>query len=212
VLAALNFSQILSSSLPTSSITASYDNGLLTVRVVYLQSIQNISATLNVVPPTSLDNTFDMKASSASFVVNPDNSEAYFYSEGTYNSAVGMRLVLRICMGVAFSVLILGIGFWKLIGVEAMHIMQILFIANSLVSSLPPTLAPASELWPVLGYNNMFNDFPGLYNLDVPFPLPKTLIQMQLGVRFVQNCNYMIACQLLVILIGACLFLLSRAS
>ena len=74
ILTTFNYSQILSSSLPTSSIEASYTNGLLTVRVVYQQSIQNTSASLNVAPPTSLDNTFEMKASSASFVVDPDNA------------------------------------------------------------------------------------------------------------------------------------------
>lgn len=183
VLTAFNFSQILSSSLPTSSITASYINGSLTVRVVYQQSIQNKSAALNVAPPTSLDNTFEMKASSASFVVDPDNAEAYYYSEGTYTSANSMKLILKICMGVAFAVLILGIGFWKLVGVEATHVMQILFVASSLVTSLSPPLAPASELWPTLGYNNMFADFPGLYDFGAP-ELPKTLTQMQLGVRF----------------------------
>ena len=121
-----------------------------------------------------------------------------------------MTLVLKICTGVAFAVLVLGIGFWKLVGIEAMHVMQILFVASILVASLPPPLAPASELWPALGYNNMFTDFPRLYDFGTP-ELPKTLIQMQMRARFVQNCNYMIAGQLLVVLVGGIFFLLSKA-
>ena len=177
---------------------------------MYQQSIQNASASLNVAPPTSLDNTFEMKASSASFVVDPDNAEAYYYSEGTYASATAMSLILKICMGAAFAALLLGVIYWKLVGVEASHIMQILFLASILVPSLPPPLAPASELWLTLGYNNMFTDFPGLYDFGAP-ELPKTLAQMQLGVRFVQNCNYMIAGQLAVVILGGIIYLLGRA-
>jgi hypothetical protein len=74
VLDAFDFKQIISSNLPTSSITASYSSGQLSVRLVYTQSIQNIDAILQMSPPTSYDNTFDMKASSISFGVSPENT------------------------------------------------------------------------------------------------------------------------------------------
>jgi hypothetical protein len=57
--------------LPTTSITASYSSGVLQVSIVYVQSIQNISASLSLSPPIFFDNTFSMKNSSTSFTVNP---------------------------------------------------------------------------------------------------------------------------------------------
>lgn len=74
VLSTFNFSSILSSTLPTSSLSATYSNGTLMVRVAYVQSIQLVAASLSVTPSTSFSNTFDMKASSTSFTVDPQNS------------------------------------------------------------------------------------------------------------------------------------------
>lgn len=40
--------------------------------------------------------------------------------------------------------------------------------------------------------------------------LPKTLTQMQMGVRFIENCNYMISAQVMVLIVGLVIFLMSR--
>lgn len=151
-----------------------------------------------------------MKVSSSDFIVNPDNAPAYFYSEGTYSAANSMKVVLKVCMIVALVNLIVGIGFWKLVGVEATHVIQVLFLAGSLIVSLPPAMMPTTDTWPSLGYNKLFTDFPDLFNFDSP-DMPKTLAQMGVGARFAQNCNYMLAAQLAVLFVGGLLFLLSRA-
>lgn len=178
--------------------------------MVYAKSIQNSPASLQVAPPTSLDNTFEMKASSAVFTVDPENAVALYYSDGSYSAATSMKIILRVCMIVALVNLVIGVGFWKLVGIEATHVIQILFLASSLITSLPPAMAPATEVWPSLGYNKLFTDFPDLFGFDSP-DMPKTLVQMGVGARFVQNCNYMLAGQFLVLLVGGLLFFLSRA-
>ena len=175
---------------------------------MYIQDIQKASASLTIAAPPALENTFDMKASSASFVVNPTNAEAYYYPEDTYSSATTMQFVLKVCLIGALATVVLSFRFWVLAGIELVHVVQIAFLACSLVESLPPVLAPASELWLSLGYNKFFTDFSGLLDFQSP-ELPKTLTQMEMGPRFVQNCNYMIAGQVVVVIVGVFIYLLS---
>lgn len=180
------------------------------MKVVYKQSIQDINASITVNPPTDMDNTFDMKTSSATFVVNPDNTEAYVYESSQYTAAGVTRVIVIACVGVGLAVLVIGLGFWKMIGVETMNVLQMMFFCMGMMSSLQPMMGPVTELYnTVNGYNGLFRDRPTLYNFDEP-ELPKMLIQMHIGARFLENCNIMIAGELLVIFIGLLFFLMSR--
>lgn len=142
VLEAFNFSLIVNSSLPTSAIIANYSAGILRVKAVYTESIHLDSAIIQVFPPTSLDNTYDMKISSASFTVDPSNTEAYYYPYSTYQTSIVLAVVFKISAGLSLAVLIIGIGFWKMVGVESIHVLQILFFAMSMLTTLQPGLAP----------------------------------------------------------------------
>jgi hypothetical protein len=74
VLDKFDFSSIVNSSLPSKSIQANYKDGVVSIKIVYTQSIQNVSASISLNPPTSMDNTFDMKVSSTTFTVDPVNT------------------------------------------------------------------------------------------------------------------------------------------
>lgn len=137
-----NFSSIVNSSLPSQSIEANYKDGVVTVRVVYNQSIQSVSASISLNPPTGMDNTFDMKASSTVFTVDPENTEAYYFTQEAYQATSASSILIKICVGIGISVLIIGMGFWKIIGVETMNILQFLFYSMTFFTFLQPLLAP----------------------------------------------------------------------
>jgi hypothetical protein len=85
---------------------------------------------------------------------------------------------MRVFSGISLGLLLLSLGFWKMIGVEVMHVLQTLFFAVSLVTVLPPTLAPMAELNSLVnGYNGLFTDFPGRMDFDEP-TMPKVLEAM----------------------------------
>jgi hypothetical protein len=47
--------------------------------------------------------------------------------------------------------------------------LQIMFFSMSLMTFMHPTLLPITELYnSVNGYNNMFSNFPGLFNFNDP--------------------------------------------
>lgn len=70
-------------------------------------------------------------------------------------------------------------------------------------------LIPITEIGDMVnGYNGLFRDNTNLLSFDEPI-LPKMLSQMKIGARFIQNCNYMILLQLLVIVIAGIFFILS---
>lgn len=136
---------------------------------MYTQSIQDINASISVNPPTNMDNTFDMKTSSTTFVVNPENTEAYIYSEQDYAACGVVRIIMIACVGAGLAVMTIGIGFWKLIGVEMMNLLQMVFFCMGMVPTLQPLMAPVTELRnSVNGYNGLFRDYPNLYNFDDP--------------------------------------------
>lgn len=88
------------------------------------------------------------------------------------------------CVGIGLVVTVVGLGFWKLIGVETMNLLQMLFFCMGLMSTMQPLMAPITELRDsVNGYNGMFRDYPGLYSFDEP-EMPKILSQMYVGARF----------------------------
>lgn len=102
-------------------------------------------------------------------------------------------------VGIGLAMLIVGVAFWKLIGLEAMHFLQMLFFCMTLVDILPPMLGPVTELNSfVNGYNGMFRDYPELLEFDDP-TMQKMEIQMQIGARFLQNINYMLITQVIAI-------------
>jgi hypothetical protein len=167
ILNSLNFSEVVSSTLLTISLVATYSDGTLIVHITYTKNIQNSSAVLSIAPPTSFGNTFDMKASSTSFIVNPSNAEAYYYDDKVYSGASTLRLILRISTIIALCLLVLSLGFWKMVGIELMHVLQTLFFAVSFIATLPPTLAPIAELGSLVnGYNSLFTNFPGRINFN----------------------------------------------
>lgn len=103
----------------------------------------------------------------------------------------------------------LGLASWKLIGLEVMSLLQTVYFCVSLMWTLHPLLGPVAELYSfVNGYNGLFKDNP-LYDFDEP-PMRMVLTQMHIGARFLENINFMIIAELVVLSIGALLFVLSR--
>jgi hypothetical protein len=79
----INFSAIVSVTLPTESVVCEYNQGQLITTVVYNQSLQGVKTSLSFTPPVS-SNTFAMTSSTLSFIVNPENLDAYYIEPSSY--------------------------------------------------------------------------------------------------------------------------------
>lgn len=149
----------MSSDLPTQSISASYSTGQVLIKIIYGVSIQNVSASIQLTPPTNLNNSFALKASSTSFTVDPQNAEAYYYPTEIYDSAGIIYYLFMGVLGLGMLTLLLGLCSWQLIGLEATSVLQILAIESAMFSVIPPIWAPiAWNSQYAFGYNTLFHD------------------------------------------------------
>lgn len=123
----------MSTTFPTSSVTATYSEGFFVVTMAYTRSIQNENLELNFAPPPSYDHTFDMRASSVSFTVDPINAKAYYYSDSTYSGTSALKTILKIFLGISFLTFALGFGLWKMVGIESVQVVQAAFLASCIV-------------------------------------------------------------------------------
>jgi hypothetical protein len=149
-----------------------------------------------------------MVASATTFSVSPSNADAIFFDESQYSDSQTISILLQVAVGIGFTAFIIGALFWKIVGLETMNILQMLFFCVGLMPTLLPMFSPIAELNAVNGYNGMFKDHTDLFDFDEP-SLPKTLVQMKIGARFIENYNYMLIGNLIVIAIGGIFFLMS---
>jgi hypothetical protein len=69
-------------------------------------------------------------------------------------------------MVIGFIVFIAGFGFWMIIGLETMNILQMLFFCMCIMPSLYPMFGPVTEINAVNGYNEMFGENSLILNFD----------------------------------------------
>ena len=114
VLAQMNFSKLIKSSIPTSALSATYDNntGILLIKATYLQSIEGTNQMLNI----SFDTT---KIYAPSVVLNIQtcglNAKLQFNVFETYNNTIYYVAMFTGALALLFAI-VSGILGFKLIG------------------------------------------------------------------------------------------------
>jgi hypothetical protein len=97
-----------------------------------------------------------------------------------------------------------------MIGLHMMHVLQTFFLSASLVLTIEASFVDVQSFSGVNGYNGLFRDSPSAFDFGPQPELPKKLVLMGVGARFLQNCNIMIMANLFIGFVGGVLYLVSR--
>lgn len=133
----------------------------ITLNIDYKEDIQNKMIKIFIKPALSndvkLSKTID---ASANLVINPKNNQgAYFYDNYVYSFS---GLISKMCIAISVLSLIVFLASIinsKIIGIEMMAVLQIIFFSLMTISQMNPCFAALSSLWLVNSYNSIRNDY-----------------------------------------------------
>jgi hypothetical protein len=172
--------------------------------MTYNESVQDSQLNIVFNPPTSLGNTFMMKVSSAYFVMSASNAQLVMYPVSVYMQNQKATTVLKVCAGFALFLMVIGLAFRGLIGIELLNTMQMAYFSVSLLSNVPATMTPFAQL------SELVNGF--VFRWGEAIDTYSPLLQMNVSAQFLSNCNIMLVLELLVVAVGFGLGLLKKSA
>lgn len=158
VLERMDFGALVTTNLPASLGEARYNRGSLNISLHYTEDIQGKDVVLMFNPPTNTGDTFDMKASSVNFKMIPSDGVATYYPSNLYESSKDYGVLLKICVYIGLVVFLVGLAFWRLVGMQLMHFLQVLCLSQYMIAHLHPFFMEMSLVLPAVnGYNGLCN-------------------------------------------------------
>jgi divalent metal cation (Fe/Co/Zn/Cd) transporter len=112
--------------------------------------------------------------------------------------------VLKVCAGFALFLMVVGLAFGGLIGIELLNVMQMAYFLVSLLTNVPATMIPFAQL------SELVNGF--VYRSEEAIYTYSQLLQMNVSAQFLSNCNIMLLVELIVMAVGFSLWLLSKGA
>jgi hypothetical protein len=143
-----------------------------------------------------------MKVSSVQFVMSASNGLLLMYPVGVYMQNQKAITVLKVCAGFALFLMVIGLAFRGLIGIELLNIIQMAYFSVSLLTNVPATMIPFAQL------SELINGF--VYRSGEAIDTYPQLLQMNVSAQFLSNCNIMLLLELLVVTVGFGLWLLKN--
>lgn len=110
-----------------------------------------------------------------SIKINPTNNQgAYFYEDSIYSLADTISKIFTGISGFALAIFCVSAINGKMIGVEMMAVLQVIFFSLMTLSQMNPCFSTLSFLWLVNGYNSLQKE----YMKDPLSPIPLKGIRM----------------------------------
>jgi hypothetical protein len=110
-------------------------------------------------------------------------------------------IVLKVCVGLALFLMVLGLGFRGLISIELLNVMQMIYFVVSLLTNVSAPMVPFAQL------SELVNGY--IYRSEAVINSPSQLL-MNVSTQLVGNCNVMLLMEPLMLLVGITLWLLSK--
>lgn len=181
----LDFSGLLSTDLPLSNPTFTFENGVLSVVYDYNQTVQGFRGSVTINPNWN-SQFFAMPNTTINITIDPTNNlPAIYYNESTYEDVKNLDKTYQAAVYSSYGLLFLGMFCDKVIGIELFGVMQVAFLSLADLSRIHPMLSPLMNFSIVNGYNAKLIDSPDS-------ALPNSVKAIGYSESFANNVNVMV--------------------
>jgi hypothetical protein len=189
----MNFANLIQTTIPYSTIQASYSAGLLVVSLAYTQTIEDTNQTVNI----SIDPAY-LYSPSMQLAISPSgvNYALVFNSTDNFNSIILLLSAVIGGLALVFAIVSSVLGY-KLIGFEIMLPIQLMYLSLSELNHTSSALGSLKNLSFSTGYNQIAS-----FTLTNSMSVQPGLQVMQRTSEFLTNVNFSAAPLLVVITIA----------